>query len=308
MNYNICLIGTKDTTMEWAKYLIDNVCMIDCIITIDEQTVDTSNISGFSPIDEFATKYNISIFKSKSYSLKDEESKQFFENNTFGIGICMGWQRLIPPEVLKIFRSGIFGFHGSCGYLPYGRGRSPLNWSIINGDTRFIMNLFKYDEYADSPNIYQNRMFEINPFDTIRTLQYKNLLVSFDLVKNLIYDYKNNNIKINKNSNDFDTVYNKRGPDDGKISFLLKTREIYNLIRGVTKPFPGAFAFLNNSEEKIIIWKATMFDSIIDLSGYKPGEVVEVFDNMPIIRTIDGSIIINDYESKKKLTKKDVLH
>ena len=51
MNYNICLIGTKDTTIELAKYLIDNVCMIDCIITIDEQTVDTSNISGFSPID-----------------------------------------------------------------------------------------------------------------------------------------------------------------------------------------------------------------------------------------------------------------
>lgn len=307
MNYDICIIGAKDTTIKLMKYLTENVCGIDCVITIDESTVDTAQISGYSPISEYASAYGARVYQAPSYSLKDEESKHFFEGNSFGIGICMGWQRLIPQEVLKRFKCGIFGFHGSCGHLPYGRGRSPLNWSIINGDTRFILNLFQYDEKADSPNVYQNRMFEITPFDTIRTLQYKNLLVSYELVTQLIEDYRNDNIHIKRDSKDFDTLYPKRTPQDGKISFLMKTREIYNLIRGVTKPFPGAFAYIENTEEKVVVWEAVPFDGIMDFSKYQPGEIIEVFDEKPLVRTIDGSLLIQKYESKYTLEKGIIL-
>lgn len=219
----------------------------------------------------------------------------------------MGWQRLIPPEVLNQFAAGIFGFHGSCGYLPYGRGRSPLNWSIIEGDTRFILNLFRYDERADSPNVYQNRMFEINIHDTIRTLQYKNLIVSYELVTQLLNDYREGKIKIKNKSNDTDFFYPKRGPEDGKISFMQKTREIYNLVRGVTAPFPGAFCFIKTSNEKVTIWNAVPFDMLLNFSAYQPGEVIEVFDGMPLVRTIDGSLLVRQYESTALLAKHDIL-
>lgn len=219
----------------------------------------------------------------------------------------MGWQRLIPRAVLERFHEGVFGFHGSCGYPPYGRGRSPLNWSVINGDTRFVLNLFRYDEKADSPNVYQNRMFEITAFDTIRTLQYKNLLASYDLASNLIQDYKNHSIQIHQDYKDFDTLYPKREPKDGKISFYAKTREIYNLIRGVTRPFPGAFCFCSDSAQQITIWDAVPFDSMLDFSGYSPGEIIDVFDNMPIIRTIDGSLLLKEFEAPTVLTKGVIL-
>ncbi len=307
MNYDICIIGAKDTTIKLMQYLTKNVCGVDCVITIDETTVDTAKISGYSSISKYAAQLGVTVYQAPSYSLKDEESKRFFQENTFGIGICMGWQRLIPLEVLKQFKSGIFGFHGSCGYLPYGRGRSPLNWSIINGDTRFIMNLFQYDEKADSPNVYQNRMFEITPFDTIRTLQYKNLLVSYELVTQLIEDYRNGTIRVKSDSKDFDTLYAKRTPQDGKISFFMKTREIYNLIRGVTKPFPGAFANLEGSGEKIVVWDAIPFDGIMDFSKFQPGEVIEIFDEMPLVRTIDGSLLIREYEGECTLVKGTIL-
>lgn len=307
MHYDVCVIGAKDTTIKLLQYLADNVCNIDCVITIDELTVDTSRISGYSSISEYAMKRGIMVYQAASYSLKDERSRLFFQENTFGIGICMGWQRLIPLEVLQQFKSGIFGFHGSCGYLPYGRGRSPLNWSIINGDTRFILNLFQYDEKADSPNVYQNRMFEITPFDTIRTLQYKNLLVSYELVTQLIEDYRNKTIRVNRASRDFDIFYAKRTPQDGKISFYLKTRDIYNLVRGVTNPFPGAFANIESSGEKVIVWDAIPFDGVMDFAKFKPGEIIEVFDEMPLVRTIDGSILIRRYESESKLSKGTIL-
>ncbi len=307
MNYNICIIGAKDTTIRLAEYLIKNVCKIDCIITVDESKIDTSQISGYSPITEWASAHGITVFQASSYSLGDEKSKQFFSDNMFGIGICMGWQRLIPLEVLQRFQNGIFGFHGSCAYLPYGRGRSPLNWSIVNGDKRFILNLFKYDEKADSPNVYQNRMFEINQFDTIRTLQYKNLLVSYDLVTRLIEDYRHGTIAIKHTSKDFDTFYPKRTPEDGRVSFHSKTEEIYNLIRGVTKPFPGAFANLENRNDSVRIWAAVPFDGILDFSKYRPGEIIEIFDENLLVRTVDGSLLIREYECNGVLKKGDVL-
>lgn len=307
MHYDICMIGAKDTTVRLMQYLAENVCSVDCVITVNAGAVDIAKISGYSPIAEYASGHGTEVYQASSYSLKDDGARRFFQENTFGLGICMGWQRLIPPEVLERFRGGIFGFHGSCGYLPYGRGRSPLNWSVINGDTRFIVNLFQYDEKADSPNVYQNRMFEITPFDTVRTLQYKNLLVSYELASRLVEDYRQGRIRINRSSKDFDMLYAKRMPQDGKISFFMKTREIYNLVRGVTKPFPGAFANIKGSGGKVIIWDAIPFDEIMDFSKYQPGEVIEVFDGMPLVRTIDGSLLIREYEGGDTLEKDTIL-
>lgn len=305
MHYRIAVFGVKDTTTEIVEYIANNICAVDCIITISRSVSEKNHVSGFSDLTSVGKKHGIDIFESESYSLEDKSCHEFFENNSFDIGISMGWQRLIPEYVLKRFSYGIFGFHGSCGYLPYGRGRSPLNWSIINGDRRFVLNLFRYDEEPDSPNIFENKMFEINSFDTIRTLQYKQLIYSKIMVKRLIDAYQTGTIKVMTESKDFNTWYKKRSEEDGRIDFKRKTMEIYNLIRGITKPFPGAFGYINTV--KIIIWGACPFDGIMDFSHYSPGEVIDIFDGKIIIRTIDGSLIINEYEYNGNIVQGDIL-
>lgn len=305
MHYNIVLFGVKDTTEEIVKYIENNVAKIDLIVTIDSNVSNNNHISGYKGLSYLSDEYGIGIYESKSYNLKDDETKHFFANNTFDIGISMGWQRLIPAEVLNVFKYGIYGFHGSCGYLPYGRGRSPLNWSVINGDTRFVLNLFRYDENADSPNVFLNEMFSITEHDSIRTLQYKNMIVSKRLIKKLIDDYRNDNIKINNSSKDFDTWYNKRTPEDGKISFEMKTRTIYNLVRGVTHPFPGAKAICNGVD--IVIWEVKPFDEMLDFSDYKVGEIIDKYDDNLIVRTVDGSLLVTNYETDVELKAGDIL-
>jgi methionyl-tRNA formyltransferase len=305
MNYNLTVFGAKDTTYQMIEFIENNLGKVDLIVTIDEQVLQKSNVAGFQSLGELAERYGIELFAVTDYTLQDEKCRAFFTNNRFELGISMGWQRLIPGYVLDAYVCGIFGFHGSCGYLPYGRGRSPLNWSIINGDSRVIMNLFQYDKYADSPNIYANVMFEINEHDTIRTVQFKNLLCAKELVRHLWEDYERGTIAVHRETHDFDCWYNKRGAEDGKIDFRMKTRDIYNLIRGVTRPFPGAFAFCN--EKKVVIWNAVPFDRMLDFSKYAPGEVIDVFDDMPVVRTVDGSLLLREYECDFELKKHDVL-
>lgn len=304
MKYQVVVFGVKDTTGSIVEFIQNNICKVDLVVTISQAVLQKNQVSGYKGLSFLTEKYGIPVREVDSYALKDEATLAFFAENEFDIGISMGWQRLVPAEVLDRFQYGVFGFHGNCAYLPYGRGRSPLNWSIINGDTRFILNLFRYDEKADSPNIFANEMCAITPHDTVRSMQYKNIICSQNLIKKLLTAYRAGNITIHQESKDFDSWYEKRTAADGKIDFCGKTRDIYNLIRGVTAPFPGAFAYVG--QEKVIVWDAVPFDEMLDFSAYRPGEVIAVFDGNPIVRTVDGSLLIRKYEAAVEIRQGDL--
>ena len=311
-HYSVTVFGVKDTSENIIEFIRRELCPVDLVVTIAPKVLEHNEVSGFKGLSVLREKYGIEVFEAESYGLKDERTLRFFEENTFDLGISMGWQRLIPKQVLDAFQYGVYGFHGNAGYLPFGRGRSPLNWSMILGDTRFNLNLFRYDEHADSPNVFKTQMFQISPHDDIRTAQYKNMICSKNLIRRLIAAYaaakeSGGQIPVRTSSKDFDSWYEKRTAKDGKIDFHARTREIYNLIRGVAAPFPGAFCYVKSvsqaitedspagvpsdlPQEKVVIWEAKPFDEMIDFSAYAPGEVIDVFDGKPVIRTVDGSI------------------
>ncbi|MGN1204688.1 MAG: methionyl-tRNA formyltransferase [Lachnospiraceae bacterium] len=305
MTYRVVVFGVKDTSENIVSFIQENICPVDLVVTISPEVTKKNQVSGYKGLSGLTEQYGIPVYEADSYFLTDEKTQRFFAENTFEIGISMGWQRLIPKSVLDRFSYGIYGFHGNAGYLPFGRGRSPLNWSIILGDTRFNLNLFRYDEKADSPNVFATEMFSITPQDDIRTAQYKNMICSKNLIQKLLTAYQQGNISVKTDSKDFDSWYSKRTAVDGKIDFHNRTREIYNLIRGVAAPFPGAFAYAG--EDKVIIWEAQPFDEMIDFSAYAPGEVIDVFDGHPIVRTVDGSLLIKKYEADRELMVGDVL-
>lgn len=305
MKYKVVVFGVKDTSENIVSFIQEQISPVDLVITISPEVTKKNQVSGYKGLSVLTEKYGIPVHEADSYFLTDEKTQKFIAENAFDIGISMGWQRLIPPSVLDAFRYGIYGFHGNCGYLPFGRGRSPLNWSIILGDTRFNLNMFRYDEKADSPNVFATEMFSITPHDDIRTAQYKNMICSKNLIRKLLKAYAEDNIVIRTESKDYDSWYNKRTAADGKIDFRGRTRDIYNLIRGVAAPFPGAYAMIG--EEKVIVWEAHPFDEMIDFSAYAPGEVIDVFEKKPVVRTVDGSLLIDRYESGREIVVGDLL-
>lgn len=310
MHYKVVVFGVKDTSENIIEFIRQELCPVDLIITIAPKVLEHNQVSGFKGLRHFTDDYGIPVFEADSYFLNDDRTKKFISENTFDLGIVMGWQRLVPKEVLDAFKAGVYGFHGNCGYLPFGRGRSPLNWSIILGDSRFNLNLFRYDEHADSPNVFATEMFQINEHDDIRSAQYKIMICSKNLIRKLVTTYmEKGEIPIRTDSKDYDSWYNKRTAADGKIDFKDRTRNIYNLIRGVAAPFPGAFCYADKEDDghKVTIWEAHPFDEMMDFSGYAPGEIIDVFDNKPIVRTVDGSIRIDRYESEVTLTSKMLL-
>jgi len=154
---------------------------------------------------------------------------------------------------------GAFGMHGSSMNLPLGRGRSPMNWSIIEGRKSFYTNLFMYDSGIDSGDVVDTFKFQITDKDTGETMHFKNLLAMKSLIENNIEKLTQRTFNLQKQPTDIEpTYYPKRTPEDGLIDWNDDVNAIERHIRAVTNPFNGAFTFCN--ETQITIWDAQVFD------------------------------------------------
>ena len=291
MKYNIVVFGTKSTTEEIIKH-IDNV---DLIITLSPEAVNKHHISGYKYLEPIAQDKNIQIIAFDDYSLKSHID--FFYANKFDIGIVNGWQRLIPIEVLDRFKYGIFGFHGSPSNLPCGKGRSPMNWALINGESEIKYHCIKYSEEADEGQIFDVNTFDITPQDDIFSLQLKGLLSAKLQIDKLLKAYKSNDFCL-KPQRGVPSFFKKRSPEDGLIDFNCNTEDIFNLIRGVSEPFPGAFFFSENY--KITVWSAQPFNDVLPFNNYEPGDAIYSREDSLLIKTRDGAILLRGFEIKPK--------
>ena len=136
-----------------VNHLLINGIKITHIVSLTPEQAKNSKVSGYKSFELLAQKFNIKIFYPKEYSMKNESDSLFFENEKFDLLIVCGWQRLIPENILKTLKIGGIGSHGSSELLPKGRGRSPVNWSIIEGKTKFISQLFLLTPGIDDGDI-----------------------------------------------------------------------------------------------------------------------------------------------------------
>jgi|TARA_R110000796_G_scaffold85232_2_gene185076 methionyl-tRNA formyltransferase len=301
LKYKIVVFGVKQSTISLIETFKDD---IDLIITVDDNIKQNNHIAGEGSFSEFIKTNNIECYSVGDYSLKT--CQDFFNNNEFEMGISYGWQRLIPQYILDRFETGVFGTHASPLGLPYGKGRSPLNWSIIRGFNQVYFNLFKYVAKADSGMMYSTVKFEINKWDTIESIKMKDLIVTRTEVCKLINDYKNNSIKLFEQKADIEeTFFPKRTPKDGKIDLNNDMIDIYNLIRGTTRPFPGSF--LEYGDSNVILWDAVPFDTKLDFSSHEVGEIVDFFDGKFILKLVDGVLLVKDFKCDKRLKKGVIL-
>jgi methionyl-tRNA formyltransferase len=244
---------------------------------------------------EFAEKKNIPVYVCDKYSLHSEKDREALCGIEAELLFVIGWQRLIPLWLLEKLKTGAFGMHGSSKALPFGRGRSPMNWSIIQNKKLFITNLFKYKPGVDDGDILDTQDFDLNEFDTAETAHYKNTLSMIKLVSRNIESLQKGELRLKPQMDLEPTYYPKRTEEDGCIFWDESSTDVYNLVRAVTRPFPGAFTFHN--DQKIRIWRCYPFDSRLFDHYVIPGTILHVFANGDfIVKTGDGSIIVKEYE------------
>ncbi len=195
------------------------------------------------------------------------------------------YRNMIKPEVLEIPAKGALNLHGS--YLPKYRGRVPVNWAVINGETETGATLHYMVAKPDAGDIVDQEKVAIAFTDTAHDVFGKVNEAAVTVLRRAwprLVDGSADRIPMDLAAGSY---FGGRGPEDGRIDWTKSAVQIYNLIRGVTHPYPGAFTELNG--KKIIIWSAWPVEG-----SAEPGQVVSLH---PLrIGTGEGLLELTNHE------------
>lgn len=304
MKRKVALFGCKNTTRFMLDFLL-SIKFVDILVTISPEDAAKNDVADYTDLVDYAQKNGVEVYVAKNYSLKNETDASKLEQLAIDIAFVIGWQRLVPENVLKGFSVGAFGMHGSSMNLPLGRGRSPMNWSIIEGRKLFYTNLFKYDPGIDSGDVVDTFKFGINDRDTAETMHYKNMLAMKHLIEKNKQQLEENTIVLQKQKDTPPTYYPKRTPQDGIIDWGNDIYKVEQFIRAVTRPFSGAFSYIKGN--KVLIYDAQILDlQDFGYTNIDAGTVVEVFsEDKFLVKGLGGLLLVNEYESAMPVTKGD---
>jgi len=301
MDSKIVICGCTEAGFETLEFLLEQNITISYIVSLDNKQAKRWNVSGYCSFEKLSKKYNVPIYYPKSYSLKEKDDLDFFQHHSFDLLILGGWQRLIPDNILSTLKIGGVGVHGSSEMLPKGRGRSPVNWSLIEGKNKYILQLFLMTPGIDDGDILDFQTFDINKWDTCRTVYYKISVVQKRKLLELIPKLIKNEFKRIPQTGE-PTFYPKRTPQDGLINWNQNSEKLFDFIRAITKPYPGAFSYLDN--KKIKIWKAQPFDNKITYDQNKVGQIVEIFSSGDfVVNCYAGSLLVTEYDGTVSISK-----
>lgn len=207
---------------------------------------DTNERQWFHSVYELAKKAHIPVYRSRSMK---GEALQLFEQAKPDLVLSVYYRAIIPNRCLEV-PLGAFNIHGSL--LPRYRGRACINWAILKGEKRTGITLHEMTKWADKGDIIAQQSFPINTLDTAYSISKKVSHAVPIMLEKIMPHLLSGDIPRQPQDEDLATKFGRRRPADGCINWKQSANDVYNLIRAVAYPFPGAFSF--SKGRKLYIW------------------------------------------------------
>ncbi|MEL0578345.1 bifunctional UDP-4-amino-4-deoxy-L-arabinose formyltransferase/UDP-glucuronic acid oxidase ArnA [Pectobacterium punjabense] len=190
------------------------------------------------------------------------------------------YRTLLSDDILQLPSFGAFNLHGSL--LPRYRGRAPVNWVLVNGETQTGVTLHKMVSRADAGDIVAQSVVAIDDEDTALTLHGKCRTAAAALLAQQLPLIRSREVTLTPQDDSQASYFGRRTAADGLIDWQKSAGEINNLIRAVTEPYPGAFTFLG--ERKVIIWHARVVkNKSVDVNYPHGGDAGSIISTSPLV-------------------------
>ncbi len=164
------------------------------------------------------------------------------------------YRNMIPGRVLRLARSGGYNLHGSL--LPRYRGRAPLNWQLVHGETETGLTLHRLVLSADAGDIAAQSRMAIGPDEDALSLVNRQLAEAPAFLDQALAAIFSGTAEHRAQDHSLASVFSGRKPEDGRIDWTWSARRIHNLIRAVSRPFPGASAVYAGAPMQV--WQSRM--------------------------------------------------
>ncbi|RLR17478.1 bifunctional UDP-4-amino-4-deoxy-L-arabinose formyltransferase/UDP-glucuronic acid oxidase ArnA [Sodalis-like symbiont of Bactericera trigonica] len=244
--------------------LINAGYTIEAIITHPDAP---SEKTFFGSVARIAVEYNIPVFAPDdvNHPLWIARIKALAPDVIFSFY----YRQLLCQDILSLPTVGAFNLHGSL--LPRYRGRSPLNWVLVNGEQETGVTLHRITARADAGAILAQRSVAITPQDDVMTLHRKLCEAAVGVLEKVLPAIREQRCAETAQDESVASYVGRRTPEDGRIDWGQPAATLSNLVRAVTDPWPGAFSHAGG--EKFIIWKAQVRPNSADA---QPGTVLSI--------------------------------
>ena len=244
----IVFMGTPDFAVATLDALVTNGYNIVGVITAPDRPAGRGQKMNASAVKKYAVEKNLTVLQPTN--LKDEQFLKELKDLEANLQIVVAF-RMLPAAVWQMPKLGTFNLHASL--LPDYRGAAPINWAIINGDTKTGNTTFFIDEKIDTGAIIMQEETPIAPDENAGSLHDRLMASGAALVLKTVGAIENDTVttSIQPQTEDFKTAY-KIHKDTCKLDWNEDINVLYNKIRGLS-PYPGAWCELVNNDKTTII-------------------------------------------------------
>ncbi len=300
----ILFMGTPEFAVPSLRALFENGYDIVGVVTQADRPKDRGYSMKAPPVKEFALAHQIPVFQPIKLSKEPQVIDQLKALEP-DLTVTCAFGQLLPQSVLDIPKMGTINVHGSL--LPRYRGAAPIQWSIINGDTKTGITTMFTDIGLDTGDMLLKEEISIPDDMTAGQLHDAMSCLGAETLIKTLAALETGTLQRIKQDEAQATYAPKIDKYTGHIDWSQTSRQIHNLIRG-TSPWPGAYTGLGDCRMRI--WYSSLQESQTPgfclVGNQVPGTILAL-DNTGIwVKTGDGVLLVSEIQvdSCKRMTPK----
>lgn len=299
----IVFMGTPEFAVGILDTIIKNHYEVVGVITAADKPAGRGQKLKYSAVKEYALDNNLKLLQPTN--LKDETFLAELQSLNANLQVVVAF-RMLPEVVWRMPKLGTFNLHASL--LPNYRGAAPINWAIINGESKTGVTTFFIDDKIDTGAMILSKETMIGSEESAGELHDRLMTIGSEAVIATLALIENGTVTttIQVDNADIKTAY-KLNKDNCKVDWHKSAAEIHNLIRGLS-PYPTAWCFFKDNGEE---WNVKLYEAkVISESHALPvGQLITTKKEMKVA-VKDGFIQILSLQlpGKKKMAAHELLN
>ena len=299
----IVFMGTPEFAVGILDTILKNNFEVVGVITAADKPAGRGQKIKYSAVKEYALENNLKLLQPTN--LKEADFLKELESLQANLQVVVAF-RMLPEIVWRMPKLGTFNLHASL--LPNYRGAAPINWALINGETKTGVTTFFIDDKIDTGAMILSHETNIDPYENAGQLHDRLMTIGSTAVIETLNGIEQGTVTttIQEENNEIKTAY-KLNRDNCKIDWTKSASEIHNLIRGLS-PYPAAWCFIKDQEEE---WNVKIYDAkiIVENHTHTIGQLITSKKEIKVA-VKEGFILIESlqFPGKRKMRASELLN
>jgi methionyl-tRNA formyltransferase len=208
--------------------------------------------SGATDYTTLCRRFGVPLFAVDD--INSEQAHDVLRSLDLDLAFVIGWTQMVRAPARSLARLGMIGAHASL--LPQGRGRAPINWALIRGEHTTGNTLMWLEDAVDGGDIIDQVPIPISRYDTCATLYAKVAESNRDMILRALPRLLRRQPVGTPQPPGEGPPLPRRRPEDGRLDFSRTAQEVYDFVRALTRPYPGAFSWVDGA--RWTVWQAAL--------------------------------------------------